>query len=90
MSNNAWNLSDAKAKFSEFVKKAKDAPQKLYVSGELAGVLISNDDFQKLEDLKRRELRELLEDFVKAAEEEGITEMDFKDLRGPIKPSVID
>lgn len=49
MADHIWQLQDAKARFSEVVKRAKDGePQHVSVRGEPAVVVISEADFCKL------------------------------------------
>lgn len=49
MKNTYWALQDAKAKFSEVVKKAQDdGPQYITVRGEPAVVIISQKEYTKL------------------------------------------
>lgn len=44
-----WKLEDAKARFSEVVRLARDhAPQRITVRGEDAVVVLSAEDFAKL------------------------------------------
>ncbi len=86
---NAWNLSEAKARFSEVVKKSKDSPQRVYVSGELAGAFINGEDLKRLENAKMTEMMALLGKFTRAAEAEGVTEEDFI-KKGPIKTVSMD
>lgn len=86
---NVWNLSEAKARFSEVVKKSKDGPQKVYVSGELAGAFINSEDLKKLEAAKKAEMMNLLGKFTQVADAEGVTEEDFK-RNTPIKPISFD
>ena len=44
-----WKLEDAKAKFSEVVRLAREtAPQRITVRGEDAVVILSTQDFAKL------------------------------------------
>ena len=46
MKNTSWALQDAKAKFSEVVKKAQeDGPQYITVRGEPAVVVISQKEY---------------------------------------------
>ena len=44
-----WQLQDAKARFSELVKKAREqGPQHVSVRGEPAVVVVSEEDFTRL------------------------------------------
>lgn len=44
-----WQLQDAKARFSELVKRGRDqGPQHVSVRGEPAVVVVSEEDFAKL------------------------------------------
>ena len=45
----AWQLQDAKARFSEVVKRAgAQGPQNITVRGELTAVVLSWEDYQQL------------------------------------------
>jgi prevent-host-death family protein len=47
--SSTWQLQDAKARFSELVKQARDhGPQHVSVRGEPAVVVISEQDFARL------------------------------------------
>ena len=49
MVSDSWQLQDAKARFSEVVKRAKDGePQHVSVRGAPAVVVISEEEFAKL------------------------------------------
>ncbi len=44
-----WQLQEAKARFSEVVKRAvNEGPQEITVRGESTAVVISRDDYEKL------------------------------------------
>jgi len=44
-----WQLQEAKARFSEVIKKAaKEGPQKITVRGEPAAVVVSESEFRRL------------------------------------------
>jgi antitoxin Phd len=44
-----WKLQDAKARFSELVRKAReDGPQRVTVHGKDAAVVLSSDDYARL------------------------------------------
>ncbi len=46
---NSWQLQEAKARFSEVIKKAaKEGPQSITVHGEPSAVLISSEEYQRL------------------------------------------
>jgi prevent-host-death family protein len=48
-SSAAWRLQDAKARFSELVRRVRsDGPQQVTVHGRVAVVVISADEFQRL------------------------------------------
>ena len=48
-SHSNWQLQDAKARFSELVKRAREqGPQHVSVRGEPAVVVISEDEFGRL------------------------------------------
>ena len=45
----SWSLQDAKARFSEVVKKAQsDGPQSISVYGKIAVVVISQKEYEEL------------------------------------------
>ena len=45
-----WKLEDAKARFSEVVRRARgDGPQRVTVRGKAAVVVVSAEDFQRLQ-----------------------------------------
>jgi prevent-host-death family protein len=45
----AWKLEDAKARFSELVRRAQtEGPQRVTVRGKDAVVVVSADDFERL------------------------------------------
>ena len=46
-SGTRWRLSDAKARFSEVVKRARERPQRVSVDGEDAVVIMSSKLFDK-------------------------------------------
>lgn len=43
-----WPLQDAKAKFSEVVKRTKEGPQEITLRGKSAAVLVSRADYEKM------------------------------------------
>lgn len=46
---NSWQLQEAKARFSEVIKKAaKEGPQSITVHGEPRAILISSEEYQRL------------------------------------------
>jgi len=46
---NSWQLQEAKARFSEVIKKAvKEGPQSITVHGEPSAVVISSEEYQRL------------------------------------------
>ena len=48
-----WQLQEAKARLSEVVEKAaKEGPQKITVHGELAAVVISSEEYERLKQPK--------------------------------------
>lgn len=50
-----WKLEDAKARFSEVVRHAReDGPQRVTVRGQDAGVVMSVEDFERLAPEKPR------------------------------------
>tara|TARA_R110002073_G_scaffold211794_1_gene372095 strand:+ start:1493 stop:1741 length:249 start_codon:yes stop_codon:yes gene_type:complete len=48
-----WQLQDAKARFSEVVKRARsEGPQEITLRGEPAAILMSREEFEKLKGKK--------------------------------------
>jgi len=46
---NSWQLQEAKARFSEVIKKAvKEGPQSITVHGEPSAIVISSEEYQRL------------------------------------------
>ena len=61
-SRSSWQLQDAKARFSELVKRAcEQGPQPVSVRGEPAVVVVSEEDFAKLTSPRRSIVDHLLE-----------------------------
>ena len=54
-----WQLQDAKAKFSEFIRACQSSPQIVSVRGENKAVMMSIDSFEELQNSKP-DLRSLL------------------------------
>jgi prevent-host-death family protein len=71
MSKNVrWKLEDAKARFSEVVRRAEqDGPQTVTVRGREAVVVVSAGQFAKLQPSAKREP---LVDFLKGLDLEGL------------------
>ena len=60
----AWALQDAKARFSEVVRKAQtEGPQEVTVRGQPAVVVIAAEELQRLRDV-RTEPKKSLEQFL--------------------------
>ena len=78
-------LSEAKARMSELVRLAQKEPQRIQVSGEPSGAIIGEKDLQLLLELKKQRRFELMQNFMKASEDEGIFAEDFGELRVSIK-----
>lgn len=56
-----WPVQDAKARFSEFLDKClAEGPQMVTRRGEEAAVLVSADEWRRLQAGARRSLKELL------------------------------
>lgn len=56
-----WQVQDAKARFSEFLDASlADGPQVVTRRGVEAAVLVSIDQYRKLEELNRPTLKDLL------------------------------
>ncbi len=48
-----WQLQEAKARFSEVIKKAtKEGPQQITVRGEPTAVVISSEEYERLKHSK--------------------------------------
>ena len=57
-----WQLQDAKARFSEVVKRAREqGPQHVSVRGEPAVVVVSEEEFTKLTSQRRSIVDHILE-----------------------------
>ena len=54
MASNFWKLEDAKARFSELVRRASKGPQHVTVRGKDAAVILSAEDFDRLIPAKPR------------------------------------
>lgn len=75
----AWKLEDAKAQFSEVVRRARsEGPQRVTVRGKEAVVVISTED---LSDLLPDERRVPLVDFMESLYVEGL-DLGRKEDRG--------
>lgn len=58
-----WQLQDAKARFSELIKKAsQEGPQHITLHGSPAAVVLSADDYERL---TRRSRRKRFIEFVR-------------------------
>jgi len=58
----AWQLQEAKARFSELVKQAREqGPQHITVRGEAAVVLVSEEEFARLTCSRRSIVDHILE-----------------------------
>ena len=82
MSDNAWKLQDAKARFSEVVRRARaGAPQQVTVHGKSAVLIVDPDRF----DVKPKAATpRTMADFIKASEPfRGVTDgIDFEPRLG--------
>jgi len=59
----AWQVYDAKARFSEFLDASlKDGPQIITKRGVEAAVLVSIDEWKRMKSLTRPSLKEILLD----------------------------
>ena len=77
----AWKLSDAKARFSELVRKASDEPQRVTVEGKDTVMVISADMFSKLLPASAQpNLHELLSQSPLAE-----LDFDFETERSPVR-----
>lgn len=79
-----WSAAEAKAKFSEVVTKAeKDGPQMILRNGREAALVVSLEDWSKLE--KRRSLLDVMADpSFSVLEPEEVQELFGRD-RGPAR-----
>ncbi len=55
-----WQLQEAKARLSEVVKSAREAPQEISVRGEPAAVVLSIAEYERLKKRKQLSLYEFL------------------------------
>jgi len=63
-----WQLQDAKARFSEVVKRARsEGPQEITLRGEPAAILVSREEFEKMKGKKPS-----LVSFLKASPLKGV------------------
>ena len=63
-----WQLQDAKARFSEVVKRAcSEGPQEITLRGEPAVILVSREEFEKMKGTKPS-----LVTFLKASPLKGV------------------
>ena len=59
--NKTWQMQDAKARFSEFLEASlAEGPQIVTKRGVEAAVLVSIDQWRRLEQMTRPDLKELL------------------------------
>lgn len=56
----SWQLQEAKACFSELVRRARDAPQRVTVRGKEAVVVISAEEYEQRSPSSRCALDELM------------------------------
>lgn len=59
-SDTEWQLQEAKACFSEVVRRAKDQPQRVTVRGKPTAVVVSVEYFEKMMPRSGSELAELM------------------------------
>lgn len=78
MTEGAWQLQEAKACFSEVVRRAQERPQYVTVRGKEAAVVVSLRDFERMRPRSGLDLAELM-----AAS--PLAEIDF-DENGAIMP----
>jgi prevent-host-death family protein len=60
--SNTWQLQEAKAKLSQLVKSAVDAPQIITNRGEEAAVILSMDKYRELRGVKEQTIWEFFHD----------------------------
>lgn len=77
-----WKLTDAKARFSEVVKLAKEHPQRVTVDGEDAVVIIAASTYD------REHAHRTGEELVKAFEHPAIADLEFH--REPVDATLRD
>lgn len=75
--NGAWQLQEAKACFSEVVRRAQERPQRVTVHGKEAAVVVSLSDYEKMYPKTGRDLDELM-----AAS--PLADLEFGEGRGPM------
>lgn len=82
VSTGHWQLQDAKARFSEVVRRAvEQGPQHVTVNGEERAVVVSADEYDRL--TSHRSGREL----VKLLGESPLTDVEFEHspITGPVR-----
>jgi prevent-host-death family protein len=78
----SWHLQDAKARFSELVRKARSSgPQHVTVHGREAVVVISEDDYRCL---REKRTGQSLVDLLANSPLKGV-EIDFERVEGPVR-----
>ena len=60
MSHREWRIGEAKQSFSEVVRKAHEAPQKIFNRDRLVAAVISGELFEEIEQLTRERARKSL------------------------------
>ena len=75
-----WRLQDAKARFSELVRKARsEGPQHVTVHGREAVVVLSEDEFKRLKKRKPRFV-----EFMRSSPLMGV-ELDLERDKSPVR-----
>ncbi len=76
----SWKLEEAKARFSELVKKAKDGPQRVTLHGRDAVMVVDATEFAKLLPASSSSLYDLM-----AASPLAEVEFEHKGVRSPVR-----
>lgn len=66
MSN--WSIAEAKARFSELVLMVRETPQRLTKRGKPVAVVLSADEYERLQEAVRRSENQPMRAFLRAAE----------------------
>lgn len=72
-SDSEWQLQEAKACFSELVRRAEAEPQRVSVRGKPAVVVVSADDYERMLPKSGADLAELMADAPLGDLEFGVT-----------------
>lgn len=90
-----WSVAEARARFSDLLRKASNEPQEIYNHDRLVAAVIGPESFQELaesnEKAKRRTLRESFAEMRAIMAEEGYRlEIPSRKDRKNVFPKVLD